>query len=246
MKSTGLIITTGIKNNFRSKIVLITYIIVLLICILGMAVSICLFLIAPEMDKESPDKSRLELYLGLIMYSTSLITVGINLDVFAFQSMTREKSRGVIESLLATPVRAKDIWVGKSMAIFIPGLVLSEIFTLIVLITINYIYFIPDIGFLLNPWIALSSFLAAPLIYLCLSLLTHLIGLTGKPASAHVIVNIFLPVVVSLMINLTVRNILDINSWSFAAVNIGVAAVIFIATIPLLHRLTSEKIVLSG
>src|SRR4030066_128883 len=182
MREIGLIILNSIKNNLRLKIVLIVYITVTIICVLGVTIALCVFLIAPEMKTGMPDRSELELYLGVIMYTTCFLCLGVNLNVFAFQSMTREKSRGNIESLLATPLKVKDIWIAKSLAIFIPGLVLGEFLTLIVLITVNYIYFVPRIGFLFTPWIAVSSFLAVPLIYLCLSLVFHLVGLTGKPA----------------------------------------------------------------
>ncbi|OGD35108.1 hypothetical protein A2V94_08945 [Candidatus Atribacteria bacterium RBG_16_35_8] len=246
MRDTGLLIITNLKNNLRSKIVLLIYIIIVVICVLSLTATFCLITIAPEMSKDSPDKSMLELYLGLIMYSTSLIALGVYINAFAANSLTREKSRSIIESLLATPLKSKDIWIARSIAIFIPGLIIGVIFTLIVMIAVNYIYFVPRIGFIFNPWIAVSSFLAAPLIYICLSFITHLIGLTGKPANANIIVQIFLPVFVTLMINLTIHNVLDINSWSFTAVNIGVAAIIIIAIIPLLHRLTNERIVLSS
>jgi len=245
MREIGLIIITSIRNNLRLKIALIVYIAVTIMCIVGVVIALCLFLIAPEMDKELPDRSELELYLCLAMYVTCFISVGVNLNSFAFQSMTREKARGNIESLLATPLKAKDIWIAKSLALFIPGLVLGEILTLIVLIIINYIYFVPAIGFLFTPWIAVSGFLAAPLIYLCLSLVFHLVGLAGKPATANVIVQVFLPVIINLMINLAVRHILDIASWPFALANFGVALVIVITIILLRPRLTSERIVLS-
>ncbi len=88
--------------------------------------------------------------------------------MFAFQSMTREKSRGNIESLMATPLSVKNIWIAKSLAVFIPGMVLGEILTLAALLAVNYIYFVPKMGFIYSHWIGLSSFLAVPLIYLCL------------------------------------------------------------------------------
>ena len=245
MRETYLVILNSIKNNLRLKIVLIVYIAVTIMCVLGLTIALYLFLIAPEMKKGMPDKSKLELYLGLIMYSTCFISLGINLNSFGFQSMTREKSRGNIESLLATPLEAKSIWIAKSIAIFIPGFMLGEVLALIALITVNYLYFVPEIGFIFSPWLAVSSFLAAPLIYLCLSLLIHFIGLTGKPATGNIIVQIFLPVMISLIINLAVRNILDITSCSFALANLGIAVAIIIPIIFLQPRLTREKIVLS-
>ena len=122
------------------------------------------------MEQLFPDRAALELYLGLIIYSACLMGLGINLNSFAFQSMTREKARGNIESLLATPLRAKEIWLAKSLAVFLPGLVLGVALALVTLVAVNYIYFVPSIGFLVNPWIAVNSFVAAPLVYLLLSL----------------------------------------------------------------------------
>ena len=79
------------------------------------------------------------------------------MNVFAFQSMTREKSRGNIESLMATPLSVKDIWIAKSLAVFIPGMVLGEILTLAALLAVNYIYFVPKIGFIYTHWIGLEQ-----------------------------------------------------------------------------------------
>jgi ABC-type Na+ efflux pump permease subunit len=245
MREISLITINSIRNNLNSKVLTFVFVSVTLIIVAGLTLFFCLLLITPAMDTSVPDRTQLELYLSLIMYTTCLICLGINLNVFAFQSMTREKSRGNIESLLATPLKVKDIWIAKSLAVFIPGLVLGEVLTLITLVAVNYIYFVPRIGFLFTPWIAVSSFLAVPLIYLCLSLLAHLIGLTGKPVNGNVIVQVFLPVIMTLMINLVLHNVLNAASWPFTVANLGLAAVIVIIIIFFLSRLTRERVVLS-
>jgi ABC-2 type transport system permease protein len=245
MRDIGIIITSGIKNNINYKIHMTVYIIVTMMLVFAIVAAFAILAISPEMEKEIPDRARMELFLGIIMYVTSILFMGINLNAFAFLTMTKEKSRGNIESLLATPLSAGSIWLAKSIAVFIPGFVIGEILTFIVMIIINYMYFVPRLGFLINPWIAVSSFIAVPLIFLGLSMLSHLVGLTGKPASGNVIVQIFLPVFSSLMINLAVHNVLEINSWSFTAVNLGTAAVMAIIMVSLKNRLTKERIVLS-
>ena len=234
MKNISLVIISSISNNLKSKALTVVFISITLMIVAGLALFFCLLLIAPAIDASVPDRTQLELYLSLIMYTTSIICMGINMNVFAFQSMTKEKSRGNLESLLATPLSAKDIWAAKSLAVFIPGLVLGEVLTFAAMLAINYIYFVPKIGFIYTRWIGLSSFLAVPLIYLCLSLLVHLIGLTGKPA-----------IVLTLMINLILRSVLNAASWPFTLANFGLAAVIAIIIIFLQPRLTREKIVLS-
>ena len=240
------IMTAGIRNNLRSRMLLIVFI--GLVVMLALAVALCIsrFLIAPTIE-ENPSgmESDLELYLGSIMYAICLFGLGICINAFAAPSMTKEKSRGNIESLLATPLKAKDIWLAKSLAVFLPGLVLGEVFTAIALVVINYIYFVPEIGFLINPWIAISSFVMAPLMYFCISLLTHLIGLTGSPQTANTVVQVFLPLILALTMNLGLRGILNMTSWSFTLINLGIAAVVGLAVVLLYPRLIKERVVLS-
>ena len=246
MRNISLLIIANMRDNLRLKTVIVGYSGITLMLVAALTAFFVIFLIKPELNSNPPDKVKLELYLGLIMYSASILGLGINLNALGYVSLTKEKSRGNIQSLLATPLRIKDIWMGKSMAVFIPGLILGEALTLIVLIVVNYIYFIPTIGFLFNPWIALNSFLAVPLIYFCLSLLVYLIGLTGKPANGMLIAQVFLPLILSGMINLLLRiNILVGTSWSFTLVNIGIAVIIGIIVIFLKFRLSKERIVLS-
>jgi hypothetical protein len=92
----------------------------------------------------------------------------------------------------------------------------------------------------------LSSLVAVPLIYLGLSFLAHIIGLAGKPVTANVIVQVFLPVFASAMINLGIRDVLNAATWKFTLANLGVAAVIFLVVALLRPRLTTERVVLSS
>jgi hypothetical protein len=84
-----------------------------------------------------------------------------------------------------------------------------------------------------------------PLVYLALTLLVHVVGLAGKPATANIISQIFLPVMTALMINLSVREFPNAGSWLFAIILFGVAAGIGVIILVVRHQLTAEKIVLS-
>jgi ABC-2 type transport system permease protein len=245
MTDLALITISGIRNNLRSRTVLIVTVTITLMCAVGVAVPLSILVIKPAVDLPAPNRSELEMYLSLIMAVMCFIGLGVNLDSFAFQIITREKSRGVIQSLLATPLNARNIWLGKSLAIFFPGFIMAVVCSLMALLAINFIYFVPRIGFLMNPWIALSTFIAIPLVFLSLCLLVHLIGLTAKAATGNAIAQVFLPVIITLIINLVLRSVLDAASWVFTLVNLGIAAVIGIIIILLLPRLTRERIVLS-
>jgi len=246
MKNISPIITTNMRNNFRSKTVVIIWYGTALLILVALAALFGILLIAPELNKVSPDKAKLELYLGIIIFSASSLGLGINLSALGFTSMIKEKSRGNIQSLLATPIRLKDIWMGKSLAIFIPGLILGELLTLISLVAVNYIYFVPKVGFVFSPWVAVTGFFAIPLIYFCLGLLVYLIGLTGKPVNANIIAQAFLPVYLNIIIQILIHTtIFDASSWTFTLVNIGLALVIAIIVIILQFRISKEKIALS-
>ncbi len=245
MKKIGLITAVSIKNNMKSKASNIVFILVTLMIAAVLSLFFCILMLNPAIKAQIPDRTLLETCLSAIMYSTSLICVGMSLNVFAFQSMVKEKSHGNIESLIATPLNVKDIWIAKSLAVFIPGLILGEILTLAALLVINYIYFVPVTGFLYTHWIGLTSFLLVPLLYLCLSLLVFLIGLTGKAASANILLQIFLPVSISLLLNLMIRQVIDATSWPLALVIFGTAVVIIIIILILRPRITRERIALS-
>jgi energy-converting hydrogenase Eha subunit A len=242
------IITTGIRNNLRSRNLFAIFIGIGVMVALGISICYCLLLIDPAIARGGPNlKSFLESQLGMIMYPSCVAGVGISVNVFAIPSLAKEKSRGNIESLLATPLKAKDIWLGKSLAVFLPGLVLGEVITAIVLVAINYIYIIPktDIGFLTTPEIAVSTFVMVPIIFFCHSLLVHLIGLSSSPSSANVVTQIVLPLLIAMALNLDAHTGLDVTSWDYTLISLGIAAAMGIAVASLYPHLTREKIVLS-
>jgi len=159
MRKIGILTITGIRDNLRFKTTAIFYFLITIMLLAILTAFLVIFLLAPELNSNKPDRSALELYLGLILYSASVLGLGMYLNSFGYTYMIREKARGNIQSLLATTINIRDIWIGKSMAVFIPGLIFSEILTLACLIAINYIYLVPKIGFLFNPWIFCSSYL---------------------------------------------------------------------------------------
>ena len=140
----------------------------------------------------------------------------------------------------------KDIWMGKSLAIFIPGLISGEVLTLVTLIAVNYICFVPTIGFLFNPWVTITSFIVFPVMYLLFGLLVYLIGLIGKPVNANIIAQIFLPLFINVVIQLLLHtDFMDFTSWPFTLTNIIFTLVIAVIVIILQSRISKEKVVLS-
>jgi ABC-type Na+ efflux pump permease subunit len=245
MKKTFLIAVAGTKTNLRSVSTVVIMTLVILMCAASLVIALCVLVIAPAVESPVPDINLLQTQLSVAVFGACLIGVGINMNVFT-QTIIKEKSRGNITALLATPLEMGNVLAGKSLAVFLPGLVMGTILGLVTLLVVNFIYLVPNVGFLINPWMVASSFVAVPLIYLGLSLLAHIIGLAGKPVTANVIIQVFLPVYASAMINLGVRDILNAASWEFTLANLGVAALIGLLVVLLRPRLTIERVVLSS
>ena len=246
MSNIRLVMSAGNKNVLRMKTVIVVMIPVLLICVVGVALLLCLLAIGPEMEKASPDRAILESYLGLTVYASAFLTIGITLNSTIFQTMVREKARGNLAALLATPMEVTDIWVGKSLALFIPGLVLTIVLAVLSWLIVNVIYFVPDFGFIINWQMVVNSLVAVPLMYLLFGLLVHLIGFITKPATGNIIAQVFLPVMMNLAAQLVVRGVMDANSWQFMLMNFGVAIACGVAILAVKPKLVKEKIILSS
>ena len=143
MNNIRLVTAAGIKNAFRMRTGMVILIVVALICVVGIALLMCILLIAPEMKSAVPNRDVIEAYLGVILYSSSLISIGVGLNSLVFQTMVREQARGNLAALMATPLKVFDIWLGKSLALFIPGFIIAIVLTILNLVIINAIYFLP-------------------------------------------------------------------------------------------------------
>lgn len=246
MSKIGLVFVAGIKNMFRVKVALILFIPLTLIVVGGMVTLVCLLLIRPEMASASPDRGALEGYISLVLYSAAIISIGVTLNSTLFHTLVKEKARGNLTALLATPLTVSEIWLGKSLALFIPGLVLGILLSALSWLVVNLAYFLPDIGFVFSLEGAVSSLIAVPLIYLFFGMFVHVIGLTSKPATGNVIAQVFLPVIANVMIQIVVRGGMDAGSWQFMAMNLGLAVAIGGLVLGVKSRVTPERIVISG
>ena len=103
-------------------------------------------------------RPMLELIIGLIGYFLPLFVLMTFIWAFASLPIIKEKVNGNIASLLATPLSPKEIWISKSLAIFLPGFAISAVSTLLVLLAVNFITIGPATG---------NFVLPAPLLLTC-------------------------------------------------------------------------------
>lgn len=246
MNRTGIIMRRDYREYRRTagfRIMLIVMAAVTVAASAGISIALSLQSWLAEPDA----KPLLGLFIGLVLYFLPLFILLAFIWGFGNLPVTREKANGNIDSLMASPVTPRDLWLGKSLAIFVPAYLISLVCTAIVVLAVNLSVMLPaGAGFVL-PWPALALGLVIdPLLFLALTLVTLLFALSSNPdiAQAPSFILGF-----GLMMGMPVGLGLgwfDILSWSFALWYL-LGAVVFLGAALLLSRiLTRQNIVLSS
>ncbi len=189
----------------------------------------------------------LELIIGLMVYYLPLFILMTFIWAFSSLPMIKEKVNGNIDSLCATTLTPKEIWIGKSMAIFLPGFVISVVSTLIVLLSINFTTIKPATGDIIMPApLMITSLLVNPLLFLGLLMFIVLYSLARNPDIAiapSFIVGFGL--MMGIPLGMVTGNI-NLTSWSFCLWNMLGTAIIWAVVLFSSRLLTKENIVLSS
>jgi len=189
----------------------------------------------------------LELIIGLMSFFIPLIIMMIFIWGFSGLQLISEKTKGIISSLIAANITPRQLWIGKSLAIFIPGYLISIISTATVILSINLSVIVPASGSFIFPLpLFLMSLVWDPLLLLGTLLSIILFSLAGNPDIAiapSFIVGFGL--MMGVPIGMTTGWI-DLVSWDFSLWFLAGTAVVWIAVIILTRFLTRENIILSS
>jgi ABC-2 type transport system permease protein len=213
----------------------------------GASAGIVLILRSQPWFGETAAGPALDLVLGLAAYFLPLFLLIAFIWAFASLPVIKEKVNGNIECLLATPLGPQAIWIGKGLAIFLPGYLVSVVASFMVLVVVNFAAALPGWGASSLPWPALVNGLVInPLLLFGLLMFIILFSLADNPDIA--IAPSFL-VGFGLMIGVPVgllTGAIVIDAWSFPLWCLAGAAVVWGAVLLLSRRLTRQNIVLSS
>ena len=246
MKKTGIIFKRDFRELWKTNTFIIISIVFSVVTIV-LAVTVSIILQKQEWIGQREARPMLELILGLIAYFLPLTVLITFIWAFSSLPVVKEKVNGNIASLMATTLTPREIWWGKSLAIFIPGYVISFISTMIVLVVVNLSVIVPATGdFLLPIPLFLLSFILNPLLLLGLLLFIILFSLANNPDIA--ITPSFL-VGFGLMMGIPIgiaTGAINLASWSFSLWYLAGVIIVLIAIFFLMRILTKENIVLSS
>jgi len=189
----------------------------------------------------------LKLIVGIMAYFLPLFILMAFIWSFASLPVVQEKVNGNLDCLLATPLEAKAIWMAKSLAVFLPGYVISIAATLALLLAVNLAAILPATGELMLPApVLLIGLLVNPLLLFGLLSFIVLFSLADNPDVA--IAPSFI-LGFGLMIGMPLglgTGVINLASWSFVLWYLAGAVAAWIIVGYFSRLLTKENVVLSS
>ncbi len=244
MNRMTIAIKLNIKNNIKSKIA-IAFTLGLNIFIIGISLIVTIkMLLIPAISRSDAESVRR--YYSLLLFGICLTGSGLCANVFTGGFLMGEKPSRIYESLLATPLTVKELWMAKVISVYIPALVFAELITAAAFVFIQYRYINPALGNILSPVDFLSIFMIMPLIYLFVISLAFLIGLYASSMAGNAIIQLFLPVYAQISINIAARTVISSTPMNFLVFNTGFVVITIIPVFLFLPKLTKENVVLSA
>lgn len=221
----------------------------LLILAAALAAGAALLLVPPPGGvPEAPESPTASVLIGTMLYFTSLLPFLALLWVFAGAILMKEKASGHLETLLATPLSTRTLWLAKTSAIVLPGLFMAGVSSaLIVIAAAVAVHIRPDAAvFAFPPPLLIVCGLGNPLLFSGLGALTVILSMRAGPDVAIVPSFVLGFGLMAAVPAGTVVQIIDLSSWVFASGYLGAAVLEWIAVFILARGLSKERIVLSS
>ena len=197
---------------------------------------------APEAQMR--DVSRIILntmaYILPMMYSIFVCSI------FANYSVVVDKAKHTIESLMATPISIRQIWIGKSLAVTIPSVGIGIVVSLIAYIFLNAAFVVPKTGFFIIPnWQAIvSAFILVPILVFSIVLVVINIQLIiSNPRIANLV---FTVIFIILIFGVNALGALGVSINYFPFIYLAVIAICLLASLILSRFLSTERVLLSS
>jgi ABC-2 type transport system permease protein len=181
--------------------------------------------------------------LNTIVYTLPLVLTMLFCSFLSTYAVIMDKAKRTLESLLATPASLRQIWLGKSLAVALPSIVITLLVLLIAVIVVNQVFVVPALGVFLVP--GALSLVAALLIIpvmtffvVCVVNFLQLIMANPRIANFAFMV-IFLGIYFATITELA-------SSWDFSLIYMIMTILLAAVTLLLGRFLSKEKVVLSS
>jgi len=185
-------------------------------------------------------------FLNSLAYLLPLMYSIIICSIFANYSVILDKAKRNIESLMATPVSIQQIWIGKSLAVTLPSVVVGISVSIIVYIVLNFAYVIPKTNSFIFPEVTavVSAIIVVPvLIFAIVTVVIHIQLIITNPRIANFV---FTGIFILLVFGINALGGLGISISFLPLIYLGMIVICAGTSFILSHSLTKEKVLLSS
>jgi len=241
-KKLMIIMKKDLRETFRTKAIytnigVVIFLMVMLSIETGKQISTLL---------KGADISAIQFILGTFAFMLSMMVMMLFCIYINAYTLTMEKVKRSIESLLCTPLSLKQICLGKTLALFLPSIILGWLFTFCTIAGINQFFIAPVLGKFIMPGAAplVAILVIIPIIVFFLSLL--IITLQLVITNIRWINTIIVFAMFGVAFGLSPVLKFGPSSWNIVFISLGVAIILAIIAFFLFSRVTKERIVLSS
>jgi len=246
MDKIWIIAKKDIKEAFQSKL---TYLYIAILCLLTwpyfMVVKNSLDSLIRQGASSTELRHAAQPLVNIATYTLPLTLAMLICTFFANTSIVMDKAKRTLESLLATPLSLRQIWLGKSLAVALPSLLISLSVSFIAIIVLNVVVISPKVDTFIVPGTLsiVTSLIITPLVtFFVVAIVSFLQLTTANPRIANLA---FTVIFVGIYIYLQTISKPTVT-WYFALIYLS-AMLVLVGIMALLDRiLTKEKVVLSS
>jgi ABC-2 type transport system permease protein len=246
MKKLWVIAKKDIRESFRSRS---TYLYIVILFVLGFNYFTSFNASINKLNDANLSAADMKAGVQTILNSfASLLPAMFSIwicTIFATYSVVVEKAKRNIESLMVTPVSLKEIWMGKTLAVTLPSVIIGLGSAIVFYIFLGIIKVSPLVGSFLTPdllYIASAVILIPLLVFSMVSVVIYLQLTISNPRFANFI---FLGIFFLLFFAMNAMPGLGLNI-NFPEIILGVIILCAAISLLLSRSLTKEKVMLSS
>lgn len=181
--------------------------------------------------------------VGLAAFFAAFVASGIAFAVLLVVPLTKQKTNGLLVSLLATPTSARRLWWTRAVALWLPSLAAGTLAAIGVVLTLAALALPDGMGLAVPGWTVAATWLVIPLAFLALSLVVTAVGLTSSPNAANAIAIAYYAGGSALLGNVMSRA--GLGPQGLCWLTLALAAVTALAALAIAPRVVAQRVVLS-
>ncbi len=246
MHKLWVIARKDIREAFRSRS---TYIYIVIMIVLSFSYLSSYNTLINGLARQNADlatkREASHIFLSSLAYTLPMMYSILVCTIFATYSVIVDKAKRNIESLMATPLSLKQIWLGKTLAVALPSVIIGLGVAILGYVIINVTRVVPATGNFITPdaLAVVSALILVPLlIFTVVSIVIYLQLVISNPRIANLA---FTAIFLILFFGVNVLTSLGINV-NFSLVYLGVIILCGGLSFLLSPSLSKERVLLSS